>query len=153
NQAVLGGLTNINGGSRSCTTGIGKQKGAAVRGKGTPRGNGGQSGIIQPTDPRQSPASNYINESLKVDPTPRNQNDLNGPANTDRVNVSGTASFGGAVRLTLGPNYLPTLGEQMILVNAAGGRSGTMANLIHTPVCDQYTIVLVYSSTAAIALV
>ncbi|MBI5866517.1 MAG: hypothetical protein HZB38_18770 [Planctomycetes bacterium] len=28
-----------------------------------------------------------------------------------------------------------------------------MASLIHTPACDQYTIVLVYSSTAVIALI
>jgi subtilase-type serine protease len=153
NQAVLGGVTSINGGTLSCSTGIGNQNGAAIRGKGTLSGNMVNSGIIQPTDPGDAPITIGINGSLTLNPTSEIQIELNGPSNTDRINVSGTASFGGAVRLTLGANYLPTLGEQIILVNAAGGRSGTMANLIHTPVCDQYTIVLVYSSTAAIALV
>lgn len=153
NQAVLGGATNINGGSLSCSTGLGNQNGAAIRGRGTLGGNVVNAGILQPTDPGDSPVTINVNGSLTLNPTSEIQIELNGPANTDRINVSGTASFGGAVRLTLAPGYLPTLGEQMILVNAAGGRTGTMANLIHTPLCDQYTIVLVYSSTAAIALI
>lgn len=153
NQAVLGGATSINGGSVSCTTGIGNQNGGAIRGKGTLGGNVVNSGILQPTDSGAAPVTIQINGSLTLNPTSEIQIELNGPGNTDRINVSGTASFGGAVRLTLAPGYLPTLGEQMILVNAAGGRSGTMASLIHTPACDQYTIVLVYSSTAAIALI
>ncbi len=153
NQAVLGGMTNVNGGSVSCSTGIGNQNGGAIRGRGTIDGNVVNSGIIQPTDPGVAPATIDIDGSLSLNPTSEIQIELNGPGNTDRVNVSGTAAFGGAVRLTLAPGYLPTLGEQIILVNAAGGRTGTMATLIHTPLCDQYTIVLVYSSTAAIALV
>lgn len=153
NQAVLGGATNINGGSLSCSTGLGNQNGAAIRGRGTLGGNVVNSGILQPTDPGSTPVTINVNGSLTLNPTSEIQIELNGPANTDRINVSGTASFGGAVRLTLAPGYLPTLGEQMILVNATGGRTGTMANLIHTPLCDQYTIVLVYSSTAAIALI
>lgn len=153
NQAVLGGVTNINGGTLSCSTGIGNQNGGAIRGKGTLGGNVVNSGIIQPTDPGDAPIAISINGSLTLNPTSEIQIELNGPSNTDRVNIIGTATFGGSVRLTLGPDYLPTIGEQIILVNATGGRSGTMANLIHTPVCDQYTIVLVYSSTAAIALI
>lgn len=153
NQAVLGGLTNINGGLLSCSTGIGNQNGGAIRGKGTLSGNMVNSGIIQPTDPGDTPITIDISGSLTLNPTSEIQIELNGPGNTDRINVSGAATFGGAVRLTLGPDYLPTLGEQMILVNATGGRTGTMASLIHTPVCDQYTIVLVYSSTAVIALI
>ncbi|MBL8880421.1 MAG: hypothetical protein JNG88_15010 [Phycisphaerales bacterium] len=153
NQAVLGGQTSINGGTLSCTTGIGNQNGGAIRGKGTLSGNVVNSGIIQPTDPGNAPVNISINGSLTLNPTSEIQIELNGPANTDRINVSGTAAFGGTVRLTLAPGYLPSLGEQAILVNATGGRTGTMSSVIHTPVCDQYTIVLVYSSTAVIALI
>lgn len=153
NQAVLGGETNIDGGSLACSTGIGNQNGAAIRGRGTLDGNVVNSGILEPTDPGDAPVALDIDGSLTLNPTSEIRIELNGPGNTDRINVSGAASFGGAVRLTLSPDYLPTLGEQMILVNAAGGRAGTMASLIHTPVCDQYTIVLVYSSTAVIALI
>ncbi|GMU81044.1 MAG: hypothetical protein AMXMBFR47_09150 [Planctomycetota bacterium] len=153
NQAVLGGDTSLTGGSLSCSTGLGNQNGAAIRGRGTLGGNVVNSGIIQPTDPGDSPVTINVNGSLTLNPTSEIQIELNGPANTDRINVSGAATFGGSVRLTLAPGYLPTLGEQMILVNATAGRTGTMASLIHTPVCDQYTIVLVYSSTAAIALI
>lgn len=153
NQAVLGGLTSINGGTLSCSTGLGNQNGAAIRGKGVLSGNVVNSGIIQPSDPGDTAITLDINGALTLNPTSEIQIELNGPGNTDRVNVNGAASFGGAIRLTLGPDYLPTLGEQIILVNASGGRTGTMASLIHTPACDQYTIVLVYSSTAVIALI
>lgn len=152
NQAVLGGTTSIIGGSLACSTGIGNQNGGAIRGHGDIDGNLVNSGIIQPTAAGAAPVSIEIDGSLTLNPTSEIQIELNGPGNTDRINVSGTASLGGAVRLTLGPDYLPSLSDQMILVNAVGGRTGTMT-LIHTPICDQYTVVLVYSSTAAIALI
>lgn len=153
NQAVLGGETLLDAGTLSCSTGIGNQNGAAVRGKGTLNGNVVNSGIIEPTDPGDAPVQINIDGNLTLNPTSRVQIELNGPGNTDRVVVDGTVSFGGTASLTIGPDYLPSIGEQMILVNAVGGRSGTFPTLEHTPICDQYTIVLVYSSTAGIALV
>ncbi|MDX2197471.1 MAG: hypothetical protein SF069_00695 [Phycisphaerae bacterium] len=153
NQAVLGGQTTMNGGTLSCSTGIGNQNGAAIRGKGTLTGNVTNSGILAPTDSGAAPVTLSINGSLTLNPTSVVEIELNGPGNTDRINVSGAATLDGSARLTLAPGYLPSLGEQIILVNAAGGRAGTMSSVIHTPVCDQYTIVLVYSSTAVIALI
>lgn len=153
NQAVLGGETLLNGGTLSCSTGIGNQNGGAISGKGTLSGNVVNSGIIEPTDPSDEPVNISITGNVALNPTSRVQIELNGPGNTDRVNATGTVTFGGTAALTLDPDYLPTIGEQIILFNAAGGRSGTFASLDHTLLCDQYTIVLVYSSTAAIALV
>lgn len=153
NQAVLGGETILDGGTLSCATGIGNQNGAAISGKGTLTGNVVNAGMIEPTDPGDSPVVISINGNLLHNPTSEVLIELNGPGNSDRINVSGTVTFGGTAALTLGPDYLPSIGEQIILVNAAGGRTGTFASLDHSLLCDQYTIVLVYSSTAAIALI
>lgn len=153
NQAVLGGETLLDGGTLSCNTGIGNQNGAAISGKGTLAGNVVNSGIIEPTDPGDSPVDISINGNLLHNPTSEVLIELNGPGNSDRINVTGTVTFGGTAALTLGPDYLPSIGEQIILVNAAGGRTGTFASIDHSLLCDQYTIVLVYSSTAAIALI
>ncbi len=73
--------------------------------------------------------------------------------NYDRVNVSGTASFDGTVHVTLAPGMHVHTGQQFILMNATGGRSGTFASVTPTSVCTGATLVLVYSSTAAILLV
>jgi len=153
NQAVLGGETLLDGGTLSCATGIGNQNGGAISGKGTLTGNVVNSGIIEPTDPGETPVAINITGNVILNPTSDVMIELNGPGNTDRVNATGTATFGGTAALTLGPDYLPSIGEQIILVNAAGGRSNTFASLDHALLCDQYTIVLVYSSTAAIALI
>lgn len=153
NGAIVGGETLLDGGTLACANGIGNQNGGAIRGKGTLSGNVVNSGVIEPTDPGASPVNLNITGNVLFNPSSEIQIELNGPGNSDRINVTGTATFGGAVRLTLAPGYLPTLGEQMILVNATAGRSGTFASLNHTLLCDQYTIVLVYSSTAAIALI
>jgi hypothetical protein len=152
-QAVLGGETLLDGGTLACATGIGHQNGGAIRGEGTLSGSVVNSGTIEPTDPGDAPVSIDIEGSMFLNPTSEVRIELNGPGNSDHVNVTGTVTFGGTVRLALGPDYLPTIGEQIILVNAVGGRSGTFASLDHFSVCDQYTLVLVYSSTAAIALV
>lgn len=153
NQAVLGGETLIDGGTLACSTGIGNQNGGHISGKGTLTGNVVNAGVIEPTDPGDSPVTINITGNLLLNASSAIQIELNGPGNSDRINATGTATFNGTASLTIGPDYLPTIGEQIILVNAAGGRTGTFAALDHAPICDQYTIVLVYSSTAAIALV
>ncbi len=153
NGAVLGRETLIDSGTLSCANGIGNQLGGAIRGRGTLTGNVVNSGVIEPTDPGDTPVNIQINGNVLFNPSSDVVIELNGPGNSDRINVTGTATFGGNAELTLGPDYLPSIGEQMILVNATAGRSGEFASLSHTPFCDQYTIVLVYSSTAGIALV
>lgn len=152
NGAVLGGQTLLDGGTLSCAGGIGNQNGGAIRGKGTLVGNVVNSGLIAPGTDDPEAVNITITGNLFHNPTSQVHIALNGPGATDRINVSGSATFGGTMVLTLAPGYLPRLGEQIILINAVAGRTGTF-NLIHTPACSQYTLVLVYSSTAAIALV
>jgi len=154
NQAVLGGMTTLDGGQLSCTTGIGVQNGGAVEGEGTLVGNIVCAGVLEP-DPTVGgdPKVMNITGNFVANPSSELRYELGGPANSDRINATGTATFGGTVVLTLHPDYLPSIGEQMILFNANAGRSGTFTTIEHTYACDQYTIVLVYSSTAAIALV
>jgi len=78
-----------------------------------------------------------------------------GSGDYDRVNVSGTAGFGGTLRVKLPTGYVPKVGEQFIAVNATLGRTGEFDAIIPpTPApCNNVTFVLVYSSTAAIVLV
>lgn len=161
NGAVLGGLTTIDEGQLSCAAGIGLQLGGAISGEGTLVGNVTSSGIIEPTGNGDAYAELNIQSTYLANPSSELRIELNGPNNsgdpneTDRVIVTGPMTLGGSARLTLDPDYLPTIGEQMILINSqtVNGRTGTIATLIHTPLCDQYTIVLVYSTTAAIALI
>ncbi len=153
NGAVLGGQVLLDGGELSCTNGLGFQFGSAVSGRGTLVGNVTNSGRLEPVG---NPGSNIITiqGNYVANPSSDLTMDLAGPnSGTPRVNVTGTATFGGNAELSLAPGYLPTLGQQMILINATGGRSDTFDSLEHTNLCDQYTLVLVYSSTAAIALV
>ncbi|HEY3245080.1 MAG TPA: hypothetical protein VGM03_17190 [Phycisphaerae bacterium] len=155
NQAVLGGDTIIDNGTLSCSTGIGVQNGALVSGRGTLSGNVVSSGILNPTDPGPAPVNLTVNGTLLLNPTSHLQFELNGPGNSDRINVNSPMTLNGVVDATLAPGYLPSLGEQMILINSMtpNGLSGAFSSINHTPICDQYTIVLVYSSTAGIALI
>jgi hypothetical protein len=84
--------------------------------------------------------------------------DIGGPppsSNNDRMNVSGTATFDGSIRVKLKNGYIPHVGEQFIAVNATAGRTGTFATIIppNPAPCNGVTFVMVYSSTAAIVLV
>ncbi len=155
NGAVLGGQTHIDNGILSCANGIGNQNGGVVSGQGTLIGNVVNSGVLAPTDPGDAPVELDISGTLLCNPTSRLQFELNGPGNSDRINVSNSMTLNGVVDATLAPDYLPSLGEQMMLINpmTPNGLSGTFSNINHTPVCDQYRIVLVYSTTAGIALI
>jgi hypothetical protein len=153
NGAVLGGLTTIDGGNVLCTAGIGIQNGARVLGVGTLSANVTNAGILEPDSGSAVPGILTVDGNLLVNPSSNMRFELNGPGNSHRINVSGSMTLNGTVTLTLAPGYLPTIGEQIILVNATAGRTGTFSTVVHTALCDQYTLVLVYSSTAAIALV
>jgi hypothetical protein len=157
NGAVLGGLTTIAaGGDLGCVNGIGIQNGGRIRGQGTLEGNVINSGSL---DPQRSPTPGgvmTVDGELTFNPSGTLDIEIGGPPATnqhDRVNVTGTASFQGTVRLTLPTGYKPRVGEQFIICNAFEGRTGEFDNLIAPTPCSQVTFVLVYSSTAAIALV
>jgi len=153
NGAVLGGLTTIAGGALFCAAGIGIQNGGAVQGAGTLSGEVTCSGILEPDSSGDAPGVLTIDGNLLANPTSNMRFELNGPGNTHRIAVSGAMTLNGTVTLTLAPGYLPTIGQQIILINAVGGRTGTFASAVHTPLCHQYTIAVVYSSTAAIAII
>lgn len=153
NGAVLGGPTTIAGGEISCPAGIGIQNGGAVQGEGTLSGAVTCSGILEPDSSDGTPGILTIDGNLFANPSSNMRFELNGPGNSHRINVDGTMTLNGTVTLTLAPGYLPTIGEQIILINAVSGRTGTFSSTVHTPLCHQYRIVVVYSSTAAIALI
>jgi len=153
NGAVLGGQTTIAGGELSCAAGIGIQNGGAVKGEGTISGAVTCSGILEPDSSGGTPGLLTIDGNLHANPSSNMRFELNGPGNSHRIVVDGAMTLNGTVTLTLAPGYLPTIGEQIILINAISGRTGTFSSTVHTPLCHQYTIVVVYSSTAAIALI
>jgi T5SS/PEP-CTERM-associated repeat protein len=152
NGAVLGGPIDVAGGRLSGPNGIGLAAGGSIRGRGTLAGNVILSGVLAPEGTPDVDLLTVEN-NLTINPSGAVAIELRGPGISDRVNVFGTATFGGTAELTLEPGYLPSIGEQMTLVNASAGRIGEFADLDHTPICTQYTIVLVYSSTAGIALI
>lgn len=158
NGAVLGGLTTLNGGSLACTNGIGVQNGAAVKGEGTLIGNATFAGVIDPDSPASDGGLMTIQGNLHLNPTGIMDMTIGGSppsGNNDRVNVSGTATFGGTIRVNLKNGYVPHVGEQFIAINATGGRTGEFATIIPpSPApCNNVTFVMVYSSTAAIVLI
>jgi len=159
NQAVLGGETTIGGGRLECLTGIGVQNGAALRGDGMIVGNLVMSGSLD--SDHSNPTFGgliTVQGDLLMNPPGVVEIELAGvPASSanDRVNVSGTATFNGTLRLTIADGFIPYPGMQFIAVNAIGGRIGTFDGLevegLHP--CHGVQFVLVYSSTAAIVLV
>lgn len=159
NGAVLGGLVEIDtGGDMSCANGIGLSNGGRIRGQGTLTGNVTCSGVL---DPQRSPTPGGIMQitgNLHKNPTGIFDMDIGGtPASNqhDRCNVSGTATFGGAIRVKLPNGYVPRVGEQFIAINATAGRVGEFDSIIppSPSPCNEVTFVLVYSSTAAIVLI
>lgn len=159
NGAVLGGLVEIDsGGEMSCANGIGLANGGRIQGEGTLVGNVICSGVL---DPKRSPTPGgimQINGNLSMNPTGVFDMDIGGtPASNqhDRCNVSGTATFGGTLRVTIPNGYVPKVGEQFIAINATMGRIGEFDSIVPpSPVpCNDVTFVLVYSSTAAIVLI
>lgn len=159
NGAVLGGQTTIaSGGELACANGIGIQNGASIQGQGTLIGNVICSGELDPQrDPTPGGILN-ITGNLTMNPTGKYMMEIAGtPAsnNHDRCNVSGTASFGGTLVVSLPTGYVPKVGEQFIAINATAGRIGAF-DAITPPApnaCNDVTYVLVYSSTAAIVLI
>jgi len=159
NGAVLGGLTKINNGRIECAAGIGNQNGARIQGVGLLVGDVVNSGVLDPLTPNPSfGALITIQGDLLCNPTSVVDMAITGsPASGDydRINVSGTATFGGTLKVSLPTGYVPHVGEQFIAVNATLGRIGTF-DAITPPSpspCNNVTFVLVYSSTAAIVLV
>jgi hypothetical protein len=159
NGSVLGGLTTISpGGQLSCSNGIGVQLGGRIQGEGTIVGNVTNSGVI---DPLRSPTPGGIMNltgNLLMNPSGEFDMDIDGaPASDmhDRMNVSGTATFGGTLRVRLPNGFVPKVGQQFIAINATLGRIGEFDSIIPpSPApCNDVTFVLVYSSTAAIVLV
>ncbi len=158
NGAVLGGLTTVNSGRIECPAGIGNQNGATIQGDGLLIGNLTDSGVLDPHTAGSNGGLITVQGNLIMNPTGIVDMEIGGTpggANNDRINVSGTASFDGTMRVKLKNGYIPHVGEQFIAINAIGGRTGTFANITPpspTP-CNNVTFVLVYSSTAAIVLV
>jgi hypothetical protein len=159
NGPVLGGLITIaTGGQLSGTSPIGVQNGGRLQGQGTIVGNVTAAGVL---DPQRSPTPGgvmNITGNLLMNPSGVYDMEIGGtPASNqhDRLNVSGTATFDGTLRVSLPTGYVPKVGEQFIAINATGGRTGTFATITPpspTP-CNDVTFVMVYSSTAAIVLI
>ncbi len=61
--------------------------------------------------------------------------DLNGTGSTDAdlVSVTGPAALNGALRVVIGPNYVITPGDQFVIVNSTGARTGTFSSLVVEP--------------------
>lgn len=158
NGAVLGGLTSFNSGRLECSAGIGIQNGATLQGDGLVVSTVTDSGVLDPHTAGSLGGLITIQGNLLMNPTGIVDMEIGGaPAgsNNDRINVSGTATFDGTMRVKLKNGYIPHVGEQFIAVNATAGRTGTFAAIVPpspTP-CNNVTFVLVYSSTAAIVLV
>lgn len=158
NGAVLGGLTTINSGRIECANGIGVQNGATLQGDGLLVSDLTMSGVLDPHTGGALGGLITVQGDLLMNPTGIMDMEIGGApggSNNDRVNVSGTATFNGTMRVKLKNGYIPHVGEQFIAINATAGRVGTFASLVPpspTP-CNNVTFVLVYSSTAAIVLV
>lgn len=159
NGAVLGGLTTMDSaGQLSCTNGIGLQNGGRVKGQGTLVGNVTAAGVL---DPQRSPTLGgimNITGNLLMNPSGVYDMDIGGtPASNqhDRLNVTGTATFNGTLRVSLPTGYSPKVGEQFIAINATAGRTGEFDSIIppSPSPCNDVTFVMVYSSTAAIVLI
>lgn len=159
NGPVLGGLTTISaGGQLSGTSPVGIQNGGRVQGEGTIVGNVTAAGIL---DPQRSPTPGgvmQINGNLLMNSTGEYDMEIGGTPGSnmhDRLNVSGTATFDGTLRVSIPNGYVPKVGEQFIAINATAGRTGTFASIVppSPSPCNNVTFVLVYSSTAAIVLI
>jgi hypothetical protein len=159
NGAVLGGLTTMtSAGQLSCSNGIGLANGGRIQGEGTLVGDVTAAGVL---DPQRSPTPGGdmdINGDLLMNASGIYDMEIGGtPASDmhDRLNVSGTATFGGTLRVTIPNGYVPKVGEQFIAINATMGRIGEFDAIIPpNPIpCNDVTFVLVYSSTAAIVLI
>lgn len=156
NGAVLTNAT-LNSGRIECLAGIGVQNGGVVRGDGLFVGDITCAGQLDPHLASQSGGLLTIQGDLLMNPTGSVQIEIGGTPASDRsdlIFISGAATFDGTVNITLKNNYTPQRGQQFILVNAVGGRTGTFDALITpTNVCNGVTFELVYSTTAAILLV
>lgn len=152
-------LTTINNGRIEAPSGLGVSNGATIRGDGLFVANIVNSGILDPHTPNNSAGGLFtVQGNLLFNPTGKMEMDLKGPpasGDYDRINVSGTATFNGTMRVKLPTDYVPKVGEQFIAINAVQGRTGEF-DAIEPPTpapCNNVTFVLVYSSTAAIVLV
>ncbi len=160
NGAVFGGLTTINSGRIECANGIGVQNGATLKGDGLLVSDLTVSGVLDPHTGGALGGLITVQGDLLMNTTDTGIMDMEiggspGGSNNDRVNVSGTATFNGTMRVKLKNGYIPHVGEQFIAINATAGRIGTFDTIVPpapTP-CNNVTFVLVYSSTAAIVLV
>lgn len=161
NGAVFGAgslTTMSSAGSLTCTNGIGVSNSARIQGEGTLVGNVTCAGILDPQDSGPVGGTMQLNGNLVMNPTGIFDMEIGGtPASNeyDRLNVSGTANFGGTLRVTIPNGFVPKVGQQFIAVNATAGRIGEFDSIIPpSPIpCNEVTFVLVYSSTAAIVLV
>ncbi len=159
NGAVLAGLaTMAPAGDLTCANGISLSLGGRIQGEGTLHGTVTASGTL---DPQRSPTPGGImalDGNLLMNPSATYDMQIGGtPASAmhDRLNVSGTATFDGNLKVSIPNGYVPKVGEQFIAINATLGRVDEFASI--TPPspspCNQVTFVVVYSSTAAIVLI
>jgi len=158
NGAVLGGKTTINSGRIEAPSGIGIQNGAEIEGDGLFVADIINSGILDPHTTNNGIGGLFtVQGDLHFNPTGKMEMDLKGAPGSanDRINASGTAAFGGTMRVKLPTGFVPKVGQQFIAVNATQGRTDVF-DAIEPPSpgpCNQVTFVMVYSSTAAIVLI
>jgi len=166
NGAVLnpGAFVNmVAGGKLKCVNGIGVSLGAEIVGEGTLDVGSDDviiSGVLDPQRDDTDGGDLDITGNLVMNPSGLFDMEISGTPQSqdfDRTDVSGTATFGGTIRVKLKNGFVPKVGQQFIAINATQGRTDTFDTVIppagdNTP-CNGVTFVLVYSSTAAIVLV
>lgn len=124
------GVTNIIGGTLLVNGSIASSTNTAVNAGGTLGGAGtvGNTTILGGTlAPGNSVGTITVQGSLTFNAAATYMVEIAG-ANTDRTNVTGTASLGGA-KVVVAPGSTPIAGQRYTILNATGGVNGTFSSL------------------------
>ncbi len=70
-----------------------------------------------------------IEGDLEMGPGSELRVDTAGPALTDRLDVAGSASLAGRVVLSLAPEFVPEIGDEVVVMTATGGFTGAVADV------------------------
>ncbi|MDX3805573.1 autotransporter domain-containing protein [Bosea thiooxidans] len=124
--AITAGTLIVNG-SIATSSGVTVGVGAMLGGSGTVSGTTVTGGTLSPGN---SPGTLTINGNLTMDGASTYKAEVQGPI-ADQINVTGTASLAGTLRLVpLGGAY--SFNSPYTLLSAAGGRSGTFGTVDQT---------------------